>query len=99
MVANIAVTVPIKPKGMKWKSYKHYKPLEHIHHFTEESLVALMESFGFRLFKSGYPECPPRKYIASFLFVRKDNNAKVNTGKSAFSGRHTVKHKRNKGST
>jgi hypothetical protein len=66
----IAITVPIKPKGMRWKDYKHFKPLEHIHHFTEHSLVDLMEKFGFVLIKSGTPECPPRDMIHSFLFAR-----------------------------
>ncbi len=70
----VAVTVPIKPDGMPWNKYKHYKPLEHAHHFTKDSLCALMRSFGFELYKSGDPECPPRKYIHSFLFTRKDGS-------------------------
>jgi hypothetical protein len=84
----VAITVPIKPDKMRWKNYKHYKPLEHIHHFTEESLTDLLGSFGFKLIKRGFPECPPREYIESFLFVRKDINAKVDPGKSAITGRH-----------
>jgi hypothetical protein len=84
----VAITVPIKPKYMRWKNYKHYKPLEHIHHFTEDSLKDLMDHFGFKLVKFGLPECPPRKYIASFLFVRKENE-KTNTDKSVVTGRYT----------
>jgi len=68
--ANVAITVPIKPPKMAWKDFKHYKPLEHIHHFTEESLNTLMRRFGFRLMKSGDPECPPRQYIYSYLFKK-----------------------------
>jgi hypothetical protein len=71
---NVAVTVPIKPPDMKWKDYKHYKPLEHRHHFTKDSLISLMETFGFILCKDGTPECPPRKHIHSFLFKRKNGN-------------------------
>ena len=72
----VAITVPIKPRGMRWKKYKHYKPLEHIHHFTDDSLIDLMESFNYSLVKKGSPECPPREHIKSFLFK---NNEKVNT--------------------
>ena len=68
---NVAVTVPIKPEGMEWKDYKHYKPLEHIHHFTEESLTSLMDKLGFEFSLWNSYECPPREYIKSFLFKRK----------------------------
>jgi len=74
LTSYVAVTVPIKPPRMKWKNYKHYKPLEHIHHFTEESLETLFDSFGFSMIRSGTPECPPRQYIHSFLFKRKYDN-------------------------
>ena len=66
----VAVTVPIKPDGIAWENYKHYKPLEHIHHFQKDSLCALLHKFGFELFKEGTPECPPREMIGSFLFKR-----------------------------
>ena len=72
MTRYVAITVPIKPPKMKWEDYKHYKPFEHIHHFTNESLIALLDRFGFKLVKSGTPECPPRQFIHSFLFVRTD---------------------------
>jgi hypothetical protein len=70
MAEYIAVSVPVKPDDMKWEDFKHYKPLEHINHFTDESMVALMRSFGFNLVKLGSPECPPREHIHSFLFER-----------------------------
>lgn len=68
MARNIAITIPVKPLNMKWADFKHYKPLEHIHHFTDDSIVALLNEFGFTLLKSGTPECPPREHIHSFLF-------------------------------
>ena len=66
----VAVTVPIKPDNVKWDDYKHYKPLEHIHHFQHESLAALFKTFGFKCVIAGQPECPPREMIGSFLFRR-----------------------------
>lgn len=66
----VAITVPIKPEGLAWEKYKHYKPGEHIHHFQEDSLSALLNHFGFKLVTSGNPECPPREMIGSFLFKR-----------------------------
>lgn len=72
MTGWIAVTVPIKPADLAWKDYKHFKPGEHIHHFQEDYLCAVMDLFGFNLVKSGTPECPPRSMIGSFLFKRKE---------------------------
>lgn len=66
----VAVTVPIKPADVPWQKYKHFKPGEHIHHFQQDYLEAVMELFGFKLHKSGTPECPPREMIGSFLFRR-----------------------------
>jgi hypothetical protein len=89
MTKYVAITVPIKPAKMKWKDYKHYKPLEHIHHFTDESIGTLMGSLRYKLLKRGSPECPPRQYIESFLFENlsppgeNGNNGKVDPGKSS----------------
>lgn len=66
----VAVTVPIKPDGLAWEKYKHFKPGEHIHHFQHDYLQAVMRLFGFELVLSGTPECPPREMIGSFLFRR-----------------------------
>ena len=71
MAKYVAITVPIKPESMAWEEFKHYKPLEHIHHFTHDSLKALMNSLDFEFVKCGDPECPPRQYIFSFLFKAK----------------------------
>lgn len=70
MAKYVAVTVPIKPEGLPWENYKHYKPLEHIHHFTDDSLIALFRKLGFEFVKTGTPECPPREMIHSFLFKK-----------------------------
>jgi hypothetical protein len=67
----VAVTVPIKPNKVSWNNYKHYKPGEHIHHFQQDTLIALLDKFGFDLVSHGYPECPPREMIGSFLFRRR----------------------------
>lgn len=66
----VGVTVPIKPADVPWESYKHFKIGEHIHHFQEDHLKAVMKHFGFELIKSDNPECPPREMIGSFLFRR-----------------------------
>lgn len=68
----VAVTVPIKPADVAWQDYKHFKPGEHIHHFQEDYLCAVMDLFGFKLFDKGTPECPPRSMVGSFLFKRDD---------------------------
>lgn len=66
----LGVTVPIKPADVPWEKYKHFKIGEHIHHFQEDHLKAVMAHFGFELVKNGNPECPPREMIGSFLFRR-----------------------------
>lgn len=71
MAKYVAVTVPIKPEEIGWNEYKHFKPGEHIHHFQEDYLKAVMNIFGFMICKKGTPECPPREMIGSFLFMRK----------------------------
>ena len=71
MTSFVAITVPIKPEKLPWNKYKHYKPGEHLHHFQKDDLCALLDVFGFKLVKHGYPECPPRSMIGSFLFRRR----------------------------
>jgi hypothetical protein len=68
MATWIAVTVPIKPLDIPWNEYKHFKPKEHVRHFQEDELLALLRTFGFVPWKIGAPECPPREMIKSFLF-------------------------------
>lgn len=67
---HLAITVPIKPIGKKYATWKHSKPREHVRIFTEGSLDDLMSYYGFYLIKKGTPECPPREDIISFLYKR-----------------------------
>lgn len=66
---HVACTVPIIPdEGLS--DWKHFKPGEHLHYFTKESLVALFDKFGFTPLVEDDAECPPRKDVTSFLFAR-----------------------------
>jgi len=56
----VVVSLPIKPKRVHWKKWKHFKPREHLHYFTIESLDTLFENYKFKKVKSGYPECKPK---------------------------------------
>lgn len=68
-----AITVPIKSKSVKLSNWIHYKPGEHLHYFTEESIEELFNNRGFFLLKDGYPEidCGIRKDIYSAIFKRR----------------------------
>lgn len=66
---NVACTVPIIPEdGLRM--WKHFKPGEHLHYFTQDSLVALFDKFGFSPLAKDDVECPPRKDVTTFLFGR-----------------------------
>lgn len=68
-LANHVVTsLPIKNGDLA--EWRHFKPGEHLHYFTHETLEALFRRYGFELVKQGSPECPPRRDIESFLFKR-----------------------------
>jgi hypothetical protein len=73
----VACTIPVKPADLPWKKYKHWKPGEHTTYYDPEMLELLMDGFGFKLVKSGTPECPPREYIHSFLFQNVNPYGKV----------------------
>lgn len=64
----VALTLPIVDGPLS--ASKHFKPGEHLHYFTEDTLSALFRKYGFRLMKKGSPECPPREEAHSFLFGR-----------------------------
>lgn len=69
LAKHVACTVPIIPEeGLS--GWKHFKPGEHLHYFTQESLVALFDKFGFRPLIQDDFECPPRKDVTSFIFGR-----------------------------
>ena len=67
----IAMTVPMLPDDKDLKSWKHYKPGEHLHYFGDEDLDVLFDYVGYKRRKSGYPECPPREDIESILYEKR----------------------------
>ena len=66
----VALSVPIVPnkKNFKIEKWKHFKPGEHLHYFTEETLEALLNNYGFELYKKGNIESPVREDIKDFIF-------------------------------
>ena len=66
----VYISIPILPKGRELKTWKHFKPGEHYHYFTERSLDLFFEGRGFENIKSGYPECKIRSDIYSVLYKR-----------------------------
>lgn len=68
---HVAVTVPIfEDDPAALSNWKHFKPGEHLHYFTPETLGALMARYGFVEKKRGQPECPPREDVWSFMFKK-----------------------------
>jgi len=70
LTRHVAVTIPIKPEFKNYVGWKHFRPSEHVHYFTEETLDAMFESYGFEKMKSGMPECPPRQDVLSVIYKR-----------------------------
>ena len=66
----LALTIPIKPKNVKLKEWKHYKPGEHLHYFSIEMLDTLFGTYSFKRIKDGHPECPPRQDAYSALYEK-----------------------------
>lgn len=77
----IAISLPYAHIS-KWnvedfKTWKHRKPDEHIHHFNKSSLVSLMEHYGYKLVCFNTKEDEVRKparresNILSCLFIKK----------------------------
>ncbi|MCK4307109.1 adenylyltransferase/cytidyltransferase family protein [candidate division WOR-3 bacterium] len=79
---NIAMTIPILPKGKKLKEWKHYKPGEHFHYFSKDSIVSVMDQYGFKKVKEGWPEvdCGIRENIYSILFQAKKKTVVFTNG-------------------
>ena len=66
---HVALSIPMAKEGLL--DWKHFKPGEHLHYFTEESLVALFHEYGFTpVVTSTEIECPPREDILTALFKR-----------------------------
>jgi hypothetical protein len=70
----VALSVPIKPDEVALNKWKHFKPREHLHYYTEEILDYVFQSYGFDKVKSGTPECPPRSDIVSILYRSSKND-------------------------
>jgi hypothetical protein len=68
-------TIPIRPAGTPLVTWKHYKPGEHLWHLRMPDFVSMITELDFTLVKIGYPECPPRQDILSFLGKRIDQTA------------------------
>lgn len=68
---HIALTIPIQPENTYIAVWKHFKPLEHLSYFTQDSIQVLLGRYGFDLLKEAKAECPPREDIHSFLFKRR----------------------------
>ena len=67
----VVVTVPVKPDNVAWAEYKHFKPGEHLHYFTDDLIEHLFDHMGFYLKCVGNPECPPREYVKTYVFTKK----------------------------
>jgi hypothetical protein len=71
----VALSLPIKPEGVEYSSWKHLKPREHLRYYTKESLRGLFAEYGFEpIYKSTEIECPPREDILTALFRRRRDN-------------------------
>lgn len=66
------ISVPVKPADVPWKGYKHFKPGEHLHYFTDDLIKHLFDYMGFDFICQGNPECPPRQYITSYIFKNRN---------------------------
>lgn len=66
----VAITIPIKPNGVGWREWKHFKPGEHLKNYTIDLLEALFKIYGFTLLFDEMPECPPREDIHSIIFQK-----------------------------
>lgn len=74
----VAGTVPVYNEGRDLVGWKHFKPGEHLHYFTEKTLQALLRKYGFRLLRiSREWECPPREDIVNFLFVEEEKHGRI----------------------
>lgn len=66
----ISVSIPVwNGKIEDIKTWKHYKPGEHLYYFSSETLMDFFIKKEMKLIKKGYPECPPRQDIFSAIFT------------------------------
>jgi hypothetical protein len=67
---HVALTIPIQPTNTPVNDWRHFKPMEHLNYFTQNSIQDLLGQYGFNLLKESKAECPPRTDIHSFLFKK-----------------------------
>lgn len=68
---NIALTVPIMNGKLEYiGDWKHFKPGEHLHYFTVDTLDAMFANYHMMRIKDGYPECPPREDVWSAFYAK-----------------------------
>lgn len=77
LARNAAVTLPIMSEQEEFDQWKHFKPGEHLHYFTNATLDALFARYGFARKKIGQPECPPRKDITSVLYEKANSASRA----------------------
>jgi hypothetical protein len=87
----VVLSIPILPEGVELTTWKHYKPGEHLHYFSEETLKTFLKTYDFQLVKKGQPECPPRQDVWDFLFKKQTKKDNLATGTK--SRRHSDIHK------
>lgn len=74
---QLITTIPIVPDEIfkdfsKLKTWKHYKPDEHIWYFTKLGFEEMIESCGWYIFEmTENCECPPRSDVFSYCLRRK----------------------------
>ena len=70
----VVLSIPIPPVNVmnfNIEDWKHFKPGEHLHYFTEATLDAFWSKLGFEKVFSGSPECPPRQDIITAVYAKK----------------------------
>ena len=71
IVSHVAASLPIVRETTDLKTWKHFKPKEHLHYYTEEVLDIVFEEYGFVKIVSAEPECPPREDIKDFIYQKR----------------------------
>jgi len=66
----VVLTIPMKPPKVKWEDWKHFKPGEHLHYYTEDLLQSLFRIYDFHLLAKEMTECPPRTDVVTYIFKR-----------------------------
>ncbi len=67
----VAMSIPMKPDNVAWLDWKHFKPGEHLHYYTEDLLCALFAKYDFSMQTKDTPEYELRKDVVSFVFKKR----------------------------